>query len=319
MSKTLARLRSSAGVSKSNSSVASPAWFKTSATYRLRGLCLLLPLPCAKTTMPVGCSGMVRCPATVTGPADHFDLLIAQRRVGGGVDGGSLCKIAPGAIEQRDDLVVGGLGEVAVTLPDREEERRRLQAHHLVGVPGEPRDDVVRADRNRQHHLARPVRAGNLACRLGGGSGGDAVIDDHGDPPRQRDPVTAAAEAFRAASQFDPLLAFDRVHVVAVEVCLAHDGVVEHPHAVLADGAEGQFGLKRHTELAHHKDVERGPQCLGDLKGHRHAAARQAENDDVLAAERIQTLRQLASSVDTIVKQFHLPSVARCDGAPIWN
>ena len=108
-------------------------------------------------------------------------------------------------------------------------------------------------------------------------------------------------------------------HVVALEVCLAHDGIVEHPHAVLADGAEGQFRLKRHTELAHHKHVERGAQCPGDLKGHRHAASRQAENDDVLTTERLETLRQLASSVDTIVKEFHLPSVKRRDSAPIWN
>ena len=57
MSKTLARSRSSAGVSRSNSRVASPALFNTSATYRLRGLCLLLPLPCANTTIPVACSG----------------------------------------------------------------------------------------------------------------------------------------------------------------------------------------------------------------------------------------------------------------------
>src|ERR1700722_7214457 len=69
MSKTLARLRSSAGVSKSNTKVARPARLRTSATYRLRGPCLLLPLPWANTTTPEGCSGIVRCPATDTGPA----------------------------------------------------------------------------------------------------------------------------------------------------------------------------------------------------------------------------------------------------------
>ena len=61
--------------------------------------------------------------------------------------------------------------------------------------------------------------------------------------------------------------------------------VVEHPHTVLADGAEGQFGLERHAELAHDEDVERRLQCLGDLEGHRQAAARQAEDDDVPAAK----------------------------------
>ena len=119
-----------------------------------------------------------------------------------------------------------------------------------------------------------------------------------------------SAEAFRAASQFDPLLAFDRVHLVAVEVGLAHNRIVEHPHAVLADGAEGQFGLKRYAEFAHHEDVKRRLQCLGDLEGHRHPAARQAEDDDVLTAERIQALapaggqrprdRQTASSLECV-------------------
>ena len=167
--------------------------------------------------------------------------------------------------------------------------------------------------------LLGAVGAGNLACRLGSRSGGDAVVDNQGYPPRQRDSVTAAAKTLRAASEFDSLLAFDRVHVVIVELCRAHYCVVEHPHAVLADGAEGQFGLKRHTELAHDKDVELGPQCFGDLKRHRHAAAWQAENGDVLTTERLQTLRHLAPSVQTIVKQSHHPSVTRCDGKPIWD
>ena len=46
-----------------------PARCSTSATYRLRGLCRLLPLPCTKTTRPSGCSGTVRWPARRAGPA----------------------------------------------------------------------------------------------------------------------------------------------------------------------------------------------------------------------------------------------------------
>ena len=91
--------------------------------------------------------------------------------------------------------------------------------------------------------------------------------------------------------QFGPLLAFDRFHVVGAEPRLAHDGVVEHPHPVLADGADGQFGLERYAELAHHEDVEGCLQRLGDLEGHRHAAARQAQDDDVLAVQILQALR----------------------------
>jgi hypothetical protein len=39
---------------------------KTAATCRLRGLCLLLPLPWANTTDPVAWAGMVRLPARLT-------------------------------------------------------------------------------------------------------------------------------------------------------------------------------------------------------------------------------------------------------------
>ena len=66
MSNTLARSSSSSEVSKSNSKVPKPASFSCSATWRLRGLCLLLPLPCTNTTMPVAPAGTVRCPASVT-------------------------------------------------------------------------------------------------------------------------------------------------------------------------------------------------------------------------------------------------------------
>ncbi len=64
---------------------------------------------------------------------------------------------------------------------------------------------------------------------------------------------------FGAALQFGPLLVLDRVHVVAAETRVTHDGVVDHPHPALTNRAEGQFGLKRHSELAHDNDVERDP------------------------------------------------------------
>jgi hypothetical protein len=54
--------RSSSGVSRSSSSVASLASLSVSATYRLRGLWRLLPLPWAKIATPVASSGTTRSP-----------------------------------------------------------------------------------------------------------------------------------------------------------------------------------------------------------------------------------------------------------------
>ena len=79
-----------------------------------------------------------------------------------------------------------------------------------------------------------------------------------------------------------------------------------HPHPALTDGAEGQLGLKRHPKLAHHEDIQRGRQRLGDLEGHRDPASRQAQHDNVLAAQRFQALGQLTPGIDTIVEQPHI-------------
>ena len=76
MSNTFARSSSSPGVSRSNNSVANPARCSTPATYRLRGLCRLLPLPCTNTTRPRAPAGTVRCPASRAPPGGHLDLLV---------------------------------------------------------------------------------------------------------------------------------------------------------------------------------------------------------------------------------------------------
>ena len=67
ISKTLARLASSPGVSRSNSKVAKPLWFKAWATVILRGLRRLDPLPWAKTIKPAGLSGTFNVPARPSG------------------------------------------------------------------------------------------------------------------------------------------------------------------------------------------------------------------------------------------------------------
>lgn len=58
--------RSSSAVSRSKSSVAKPASFNSRATQRLRQLCRLLPLPCAKSTSPRAAAGTLRSPFRTT-------------------------------------------------------------------------------------------------------------------------------------------------------------------------------------------------------------------------------------------------------------
>ena len=68
MSNTLALSSASPGVSRSNRKVPRPAACSTSATYRLRGLFLPLPLPWANSTIPGAFGGTVRYPLSRTWP-----------------------------------------------------------------------------------------------------------------------------------------------------------------------------------------------------------------------------------------------------------
>src|SRR4051794_36750329 len=59
---------SSCGVSRSKSRVPMPASRMTCATYWLRGLWRLLPLPCANRTTPGEAGGTINSPSTIAGP-----------------------------------------------------------------------------------------------------------------------------------------------------------------------------------------------------------------------------------------------------------
>jgi len=61
--------------------------------------------------------------------------------------------------------------------------------------------------------------------------------------------------------------------------------------------------VARHAELAHDERVEWRAERLGDLVGDRHAAARQPEDDDVVAAGvRAQPWREQAAGLAAVVK-----------------
>ena len=83
-------------------------------------------------------------------------------------------------------------------------------------------------------------------------------------------------------------------------VRLAHDA-----HAAGCDGAHGIFLLPRKAQLAHHQHVERRAERLRHFPGHRHAAARQRQHQDVgLPAPGSQRLGERTAGVASIL-EFH--------------
>src|SRR6266446_1826084 len=128
---------SSAGVSRSNRSVASPDSASCRATSWLRGLCREEPLPCANRTIPRAPSGTVRSPASRTSLAG-----IVTGRVSRSDRSWGIAHLRP--CSQSVRVRLGRLAGV----PQRHALERldgagHVQVHHRVELPGEQRPEVV--------------------------------------------------------------------------------------------------------------------------------------------------------------------------------
>jgi hypothetical protein len=86
-------------------------------------------------------------------------------------------------VQASDDVVVGQLGELGVELPDAIEVGRCVEADQLVGVGADPRLPARRCDRDGEYDARSALGPGDLARSPRAGSGGDAVVDYHCDPP----------------------------------------------------------------------------------------------------------------------------------------
>jgi hypothetical protein len=230
-------------------------------------------------------------------PGLHIDLLIPRqdRAHAGGLPGQS-----GGLAKAVDDLLVGGLGEVGVPLPDRHERRRRLQADQLIGIASQPLGPVRRGHRDREHHTRRSMGACDLAGRPCRGPGGDPVIDHDHRSPSQRYPDPAPAEALGAALQLGTFARLDGGELVGGDMRHAHDLLVDDAHVILTDRAHSQLRLERHAQLAHHDDIQRRAKRPCHLERHRNTAARKAEHDRVLAPQIPQAGAQQPSRIHAI-------------------
>ena len=129
----------------------------------------------------------------------------AGTRVGPGTGSG----VGPGRgvepmcpFEEVDDLVVVDLGEVVVPLANRTQPGRLLDAHDLVGVTRQCTHRVGSGDGDRQHHAVRAVGTSDVAGGARRRAGGDAIVDDHGDPAGEIGAGGGSSESFGPALQF---------------------------------------------------------------------------------------------------------------------
>ena len=108
--------------------------------------------------------------------------------------------------------------------------------------------------------------------------------------------------------QLGPLPVLDRP-----DLALADPGggrttrVVHDPHAVLADGPHGQFGLEGHTELADHDDVEWGVEADGHPVAHGDTAPREGQDHRVGGGNLGQPIPEQCAGLVTVDERHDTP------------
>ena len=165
----------------------------------------------------------------------------------GGADPSRVGGLTPrwSTLQQLDDLVVAGRAEVAVPLTDGAERLRRRDAHHLVGEPvtgPAPCRRVPVAPRARRARR-RMARATSIAARavLPVASPSSTMMTLR---PRNDTRGVSGPESPRAALELEALAVLDRGDVGVGDPERVDDLVVEDAHAVLADRAHRQLGLR---------------------------------------------------------------------------
>ena len=174
------------GVSRSNSSVPSPAWLQHAGDVAVAGAVPAAAAAVGEHDDPVSPlrHGQVAAePAPSPAPTATSSSREPRSRLARSSGTAAAGRARPSRAQAGDHLVVGGLGEVGVELADAEERFWGVDADELVGGAGQIRAVQSRgATGHRQHDPGGACGAGHLAGGPGGRSGGDAVVDDHDHP-----------------------------------------------------------------------------------------------------------------------------------------
>jgi hypothetical protein len=212
------------------------------------------------------------------------------------------------SFQQEANLVIAGLIEVPVPLPDGGEVIRCHEADHCIGMPLEFVAGVFCCDRHRDDDLLRsslPERGDGSAH---GVAGCNTIVDQQNALAVYVDGRAVAAIGMLAPFQFARLAVNSLCELLWRYMERAHDLLVDNTDAARGDGAHRQLWLLWRTELANHEDIERRAEGPGDLVRNWDAPARECEDDGLstgtlLMDELAEVRSQPLSGVDAIGKQ----------------
>jgi hypothetical protein len=274
---------------------------------------------------PPGHEPVSRAPPAAAAPVgEHHDAAgragdaeVPVDRRGAGVDLGLPLGNGDGAGQDAVDLLVRHLVEIDVPLADGEEQRRRRQADHVVGLCPERLDRLRRAHRDGDDDARRTGPARPPRRRDHRRARGEAVVDEDARPAGDVDRGTEFVQAAIERARLVLGQGHGPAHVGRHQVELVAD-----VDAARRDGPDRQLGLQRMAHLPHGQRVEREAERAGDLGRHHHTAA--GEPDDHPVGEPLgrEPVCQLPSGVAAVCEGdvarpgAHRPS---CTSPAAWS
>ncbi len=211
----------------------------------------------------------------------------SARALGKRKAGGGLARVDLHLGRERQEpphVVVRQLAEVLVPEPDRVERLGRDHRDDLVGLTPELCKRVQRRRRYRDDDQLRPLSPDGGHSRPHRRAGRETVVDEHHHLARKLGRRAVAAIRALAALELGELPLGDPVDDVVAEPQLANQLVVQDARPAGRNRPHRQLRLAGVAELADEEDVERRAERPRHLARDGHAAARQRQHDDVVAA-----------------------------------
>lgn len=211
------------------------------------------------------------------------------------------------------DLVVGGLGEVLIELPDGSEHVRRVGADEFVDFGAEQIEGFKWRDRDGDDDARRLLLTNGADGCQHGVTGGKAVVDED-DGLSGDDKWRPVASVGALAAEKLLVLASDGVVDGFLGDVQRGDGIlVQDDEAADGDGSHGELGLAGCAELADGEDVERERQGAGQRGGDGYASTGEGEKQCLrLAAVAGELVGENFPGVLAVAKHEMLDAASAC-------
>jgi hypothetical protein len=216
--------------------------------------------------------------------------------------------------QKSDDFVVLDRLEPPIPFSYSVEGIGNHENDHVVGLSPQSGIRFWRADPEREHDARHMQRAKSPHRDPHGAPRSDSIVDQDDGPVGEVNPRSTFAVLPYSPVQLSPLSFNGGFEGGRGIPRLEYPEVIQNLDPTFRDSAEAVLRVARRSNLSNDKNVQRGVERAGHLRGHDHAPTGNPQNYRVLVSVLEQSFAQLATGLLTIFQnlqtvqlRFHRP------------